>query len=119
MTDWLILVDNPKDLEQVETPHKVMRISDYLTNPSLFIGRRPYIINLARSYSYQSEGYYASLLAEGRGHRISPTVQTMVELSAKSLYAQALPDLGQRVRDSLKKGAAPVARGPAQGRAPL
>ena len=110
MTDWLILVDNPKDIEQAETPHKVMRISDYLTNPSLFIGRRPYIINLARSYAYQSEGYYASLLAEGRGHRISPAVQTMVELSSKSLYSQALPDLGQRLRDSLKKGAEPVAR---------
>jgi RimK family alpha-L-glutamate ligase len=110
MTDWLILVDTPKDIEQVETPHKVMRISDYLTNPSLFIGRRPYIINLSRSYSYQSEGYYASLLAEGRGHRISPSIQTMVELSTKSLYAHALPDLGQRLRETLGKGAEPTAR---------
>ena len=36
------------------------------------------IINLSRSYAYQSKGYYASLLAEARGHRIVPTVETML-----------------------------------------
>nr|WP_238934713.1 RimK family protein [Maricaulis parjimensis] len=78
---------------QHETPHKVLRVRDYLANPRLFTGRRPNILNLARSYAYQSEGYYASLLAEARGHRIIPSAQTMVELSRKTLYAQALPEL--------------------------
>jgi len=93
VSDWLILVENTADLAQHETPHKVLRIRDYLANPRLFTGRRPNIINLARSYAYQSEGYYASLLAEARGHRIIPSAQTMVELSRKTLYAQALPEL--------------------------
>jgi hypothetical protein len=39
MSDWLILVENASDLQQYETPHKVMRIRDYLTNPNLFTGR--------------------------------------------------------------------------------
>ncbi|WP_291842435.1 RimK family protein [Maricaulis sp.] len=78
---------------QHETPHKVLRIRDYLANPGLFTQRRPNILNLARSYGYQTQGYYASLLAEARGHRIAPTAQTMVELSRKTLYAQALPEL--------------------------
>jgi len=110
MTDWLILTEGEADLRQSETPHKVMRIDDYLTSPGLFHARRPYILNLARSYSYQSEGYYASLLAEARGHRVVPAVQTMVELSAKSLYAHALPELGERLRQCLAKGAEPVER---------
>ena len=93
MSDWLILVDAMSDIGQAETPHKVMRIADYLANPQLFAGRRPYVLNLARSYAYQSAGYYASLLAEARGHRVSPSVQTMVELSRKSVYSHALPDL--------------------------
>lgn len=93
MSDWLILVEHATDVAQHETPHKVLRVRDYLANPRLFMSRRPNIINLARSYAYQSNGYYASLLAEARGHRIVPTAQSMVELSRKTLYAQALPEL--------------------------
>lgn len=93
MSDWLILVEHATDVAQHETPHKVLRVRDYLANPRLFTARRPNIINLARSYAYQSNGYYASLLAEARGHRIVPTAQSMVELSRKTLYAQALPEL--------------------------
>lgn len=106
MSDWLILVESLSDIGQAETPHKVMRIADYLSNPKLFSGRRPYVLNLARSYGYQSEGYYASLLAEARGHRVSPSILTMKELSQKSLYAHALPELNARLQDARKKGAA-------------
>ena len=105
MSDWLILVENLSDIGQAETPHKVMRIADYLSNPKLFASRRPYVLNLARSYGYQSEGYYASLLAEARGHRVSPSVLTMKELSQKGLYSHALPDLNARLRDARAKGA--------------
>ena len=110
MSDWLILVEQASDLEQYETPHKVMRIRDYLTNPNLFTGRRPNIINLARSYAYQSEGYYASLLAEARRHRIAPGVQTMVELTQKSLYAHALPELDAALQKDIEMGAIAVER---------
>ena len=67
MTDWVVLVESANDISQAETPHKVLKVSDYITRPALFAGRRPYILNLCRSYGYQSEGYYASLLAEARG----------------------------------------------------
>ena len=56
MTDWVILVESASDISQAETPHKVLRVSDYISKPALFAGRRPYILNLSRSYSYQSEG---------------------------------------------------------------
>ncbi len=108
MTDWVVLVESASDIEQTETPHKVLRVADYITKPALFNGRRPYILNLCRSYAYQSEGYYASLLAEARGHRVSPSVQTMVELSKKSLYSHALPELGETLQEALEKGAPKV-----------
>lgn len=108
MSDWLILVEYTSDLAQHETPHKVMRIRDYLTTPNLFTGRRPNIINLARSYAYQSEGYYASLLAEARRHRVAPTVQAMVELRQKSLYQHAVPELEAAIQRDIEAGAAPV-----------
>ncbi len=93
MTGWVILVDQPKDFPNADTPHKVITASDYLARPRLFDAARPKLINLSRSYAYQSKGYYASLLAEARGHRIVPTVETMLELREAKLYEHALPEL--------------------------
>src|SRR5258707_10120535 len=93
MTGWVIVVDQPKDFPNADTPHKVIITSEYLARPRLFEGARPKLINLSRSYAYQSKGYYASLLAEARGHRIVPTVETMLELREAKLYEHALPEL--------------------------
>ena len=41
MTGWVILVDQPKDLPNAETPHKVITTSEYLARPRLFdVGRQ-------------------------------------------------------------------------------
>ncbi|MCC6889295.1 MAG: RimK family protein [Hyphomicrobiales bacterium] len=93
MTGWVILVDQPRDLPNAETPHKVITTSEYLARPRLFDMGRPKLVNLSRSYAYQSKGYYASLLAEARGHRVVPTVETMLELREQKLYEHALPEL--------------------------
>src|SRR5947207_14133045 len=86
MTGWVILVDQPKDFPNADTPHKVIMTSEYLARPKLFDVGRPKLVNLSRSYAYQSKGYYASLLAEARGHRVVPTVETMMELREAKLY---------------------------------
>jgi glutathione synthase/RimK-type ligase-like ATP-grasp enzyme len=97
MTGWVILVDQPRDLPNAETPHKVISTSEYLARPRLFEAGRPKLVNLARSYAYQSKGYYCSLLAEARGHRVVPTVETMLELREQKLYEYALPDLEEEL----------------------
>lgn len=102
MTDWIILVDSPRDVGQADTPHKVMTVRDYLARPQLFNSLRPTVINLSRNTAYQSAGYYASLLAGARGHRVMPTVQTLLELSRKDLYRDALPDLEDKLNRCLK-----------------
>ncbi|RAI44012.1 RimK family protein [Rhodoplanes roseus] len=99
MTGWVILVDQPRDFPNAETPHKVITTSEYLARPRLFETARPKLINLSRSYAYQSKGYYASLLAEARGHRVVPTVETLLELREAKLYEHALPEL----EDSLNR----------------
>jgi hypothetical protein len=102
MADWVILVDSLRDFPNEDTPHKVITTKDYRARTNLFSGSRPKMINLSRSCNYQSRGYYCSLLAEARGHRIIPSVETMVDLGARQLYAQALPELD----DSLAKALA-------------
>ena len=102
MTGWVILVDQPKDFPNAETPHKVITTSDYLARPKLFEGR-PKLVNLSRSYAYQSKGYYASLLAEARAHRVVPTVETMLELREVKLYEHALPELEEELNRCARK----------------
>ena len=81
--------------------------SDYLARPKLFAGAgRAKIINLSRSYNYQSKGYYASLLAEARGHRVIPSVETMLELREHKLYEHALPDLQEALNSAAHRARA-------------
>src|ERR1041384_3797047 len=103
MTGWVILVDHPRDLPNAETPHKVITTSEYLARPRLFEVGRPKLVNLARSYAYQSKGYYASLLAEARGHRVVPTVETMLALRQKEHSEPALPDLEDELNRCARK----------------
>src|SRR5262249_27296935 len=103
MTGWVIVVDQPKDFPNADTPHKVITTSDYLARPRLFESGRPKLVNLSRSYAYQSKGYYASLLAEARGHRIVPTVETMLELREAKLYEHALPDLEEELNKCARR----------------
>ncbi len=90
---WVILTGRNSDLGQVDTPHKIITNRDYLAHPALFRGQRPKLINLSSNYAYQSRGYYASLLAGSRGHKVVPTVETMIDLSERKLYENALPEL--------------------------
>ncbi|MEF2071224.1 RimK family protein [Consotaella aegiceratis] len=108
MSQWVILVGRASDLDNAATPHKIMTSRDYLARPGLFGGQRPKIINLARSYAYQSRAYYASLLAGARGHHIIPTVETMIDLSEKKLYENALPELDVALAKATAKGIAPA-----------
>jgi len=90
---WVIVVDNLKDFPNADTPHKVITTSEYIARPKLFETERAKVVNLSRSYAYQSKGYYASLLGEARGHRVLPEVQTMLELREAKLYEHAIPEL--------------------------
>jgi hypothetical protein len=100
MSDWIILSTALAGFDHAATKHKVLATRDYLARPEMFRGARPNIINLSRSYSYQSRGYYASLLAAARGQRVIPSVETIIDLSARKLYENAIPEL----EDALNKG---------------
>ena len=58
-----------------------------------FRARSVRLINLSRDCEYLGTGYYASLLAEARGHKVIPSVQTILDLGRRALYRFALPEL--------------------------
>jgi glutathione synthase/RimK-type ligase-like ATP-grasp enzyme len=65
------------------------------------------VINLADDCSYMSVGYYCSLLAEARGERVIPSVETILDLSRKSLYEMALPELDAVLQKDITRQANP------------
>ena len=93
MTGWVILVDQPKDLPNADTPHKVITTSEYPTWPRLFDVGRPKLVNLARSYSLSVEGLLRFAPGRSARHMVMPAVETMLELREVKLYEHALPEL--------------------------
>ena len=98
----LIVVSRPDDwplnIDGVE------RISarEYLTDPIWLERRATRVYNLCRNYSYQSNGYYVSLLAAARGHKPLPSVSTMLDFRAPQLVRLTTAELARLIEQSLK-----------------
>lgn len=75
-----IVVNQPKKWNFSIENITVISSQEYLTNPEFSRLKKARIFNLCRDYSYQSKGYYVSLLAEARGHLAIPTVKNIVDL---------------------------------------
>lgn len=85
MAEPILVVESAGDWPAAEPAIRRVLVDDYLADPA-FGGRGYHVINFCRSYRYQSLGYYCSLLAEARGHRVIPSVATLQDLSRKTLY---------------------------------
>jgi hypothetical protein len=79
----------------------VVTAMDYLKEPIRSDDERTQVINLCRSYKYLGAGYYVSLLAEARGHKVIPSVRTINDLRRRSLYGLDIEDLNQKLAQAL------------------
>lgn len=66
--------------------------------------RSTHIINLSSELDYLGTGYYVSLLAQARGQRVLPTVETLNELSRKALINLQLDSLGPLLGELARQG---------------
>jgi hypothetical protein len=89
--------DWPLELPDV----RVVTARAYLTDPEFTRLRNAKIFNLCRRYRYQAFGYYVSLLAEARGHKVIPTVMTMRDLLSPALVRIASDELEDVMRKHL------------------
>lgn len=92
----LLLVDDASQWSGDGSGHPVAPVRDYLTRGEWSESRGLRVVNLCRDTQYHSPGYYASLLAEARGHRVIPSVRTLQDLSRKTIYG---PDLAELEKD--------------------
>lgn len=100
MTRTFLVVDRPASWK-IRLPEGVRIVTprDYLTDRTIQRQRRARVFNLSRDYSYQSAGYYVSLLAEARGHRPLPSVATLRHLHGRPPVVSA--ELSQLIQTSL------------------
>ncbi|WP_417889482.1 RimK family protein [Xanthomarina gelatinilytica] len=80
----------------------VISSQEYLTDPKFSLLKNARIFNLCKDYSYQSKGYYVSLLAEARGHLPIPTVKNIVDLKALKLVRIVSDEFDDVIQQSLK-----------------
>ncbi|MCL5261568.1 MAG: RimK family protein [Gammaproteobacteria bacterium] len=99
----IVVVNNIKDwnfnLDKVE----VVSAKTYLTAGNFAELRNARVYNLCRSFRYQSIGYYVSLLAEARGHKVFPSVATIQNLKSSSVIKISSAELEEQIRRSLAK----------------
>jgi len=97
----LIVVHNPENWEFNVPGVRVASARDYLTQPDYAQIRGARVFNLCRSYRYLSLGYYVSLLAEARGHRPLPTINTVRDLRMQAVVQIAAEDLDELLQSNL------------------
>jgi len=99
MARQLFVVENLDDWREGFPESSVVHVDNYLTQDEYLKMRDVQVVNLCRGYRYLSTGYYCSLLAEARGHRVMPRVKTILDLSSKAMYgldAETLDTLVER-----------------------
>ena len=97
----LLVLENPKNWSLEVPGARVVSARDYLTDPGFLEYRRARVFNLCRTYRYQSLGYYVSLLAEARGHRPLPSVNTLQDLRLSSVLRVVSEDLELLIQRAL------------------
>ena len=70
MSKVLLVVEDPAEWSRVAQGARVLSLDTYLADYPVKGERSTRVINLCGTSRYLSKGYYCSLLAEARGHRV-------------------------------------------------
>lgn len=95
MDNFIVVVDKIEDWQPFFPTEQVVTTDSYLFDQQYQNAKNLRVLNLSRKYKYLSHGYYCSLLAEARNHKVLPNLKTINDLSKKSLYINDLDALQQ------------------------
>lgn len=98
----IIVVTHPEKWQIKVENISIVSSRDYLTKPEFSRLKNARIFNLSKDYSYQSKGYYVSLLAEARGHMAIPTVKNLVDYREPKLVKIVSEEFEDLIQSSLK-----------------
>ena len=98
----VIVVDTLTDYPATFSQRTLLTALDYLTDETL-PRRGVRVINLCKHTQKLSLGYYVSLLAEARGHRVLPPANALHDLGSRYAYRELLQELDAPIQKSLER----------------
>ncbi len=98
----IVVVNNPANWSLELPGVEVVSARNYLSEEAYSKMRKARVFNLCRSYKYQSNGYYVSLLAEARGHRPLPGVMAIQDLKSQTMVRFVSDELDDSIQKALK-----------------
>lgn len=99
----IIIVRDPKSWSLQIEGVRVISSRKYITDPEFQSIKNVRIFNLSNSYQYQRMGYYVSLLASARDHRVIPNVTTLRDFSSLSLIRTLSGYIDQDIQNTLRQ----------------
>ncbi len=99
--DTFVVVTHPKDWPLKIPGVQVLSSREYLSDPRYNEPKKVHVFNLCRSYRYQTLGYYVSLLAEARGHKVIPSVTTIQDLKSLSIIRVISDEMDELIQQAL------------------
>lgn len=79
MNSTIIILDSLDRWKPYYDTDSILTAGDYLQNQDLN-KKHFFVINLCNRFDYHSEGYYCSLLAQARGHKVMPDIEVINRL---------------------------------------
>lgn len=98
----IIVVDDPGSWPLQMDGVQLISARQYITDPHYLQLRRVQLFNLCKSYRYQSLGYYVSLLATARGHKVLPGIGALQDLKSTNIIRFISDELDALIAKSLK-----------------
>ncbi len=98
----LIVVERPETWKFSLDDVEVITPDQYISDETYQAGKNLKVLNLCKSYQYQSEGYYVSLLAEARGHKVLPGVSTIQDFRFPSILRDDSLDFDALIQNTFK-----------------
>ncbi|MBV8124045.1 MAG: RimK family protein [Burkholderiaceae bacterium] len=92
-TECIIVVEKRSDFRWDDSDLQLITAEEFIAELPQLRHRQRKVINLCRSFEYQGIGYYCSLLAQARDDRITPSMETLIDLKHGSVSAPVFAEL--------------------------
>lgn len=99
----ILVTDEPNYWSFISDLAPIVRATDYLSKDEYHENTSIRVINLCKSYSYQTIGYYVSLLAQARDHKAIPSALHLQDALNKSLTKEISHDVETEIQHSLRE----------------
>jgi len=98
----LLVTNEPEHWQFLQSFTQVVCADDYLADALYHTNTSIRVVNICRSYHYQTLGYYVSLLAQARGHKAIPLASNIQDGLIDSLSKHLTQAIDDEIQRSLR-----------------